>query len=148
MRRFGCLIALTLLSACSMVPGGSPSPGPSEASPSGSPSRFITTQPLPSASVPAGTPAEVSAARLEAIRADLTGRGVQAGEVRVVSADNVRFNDGSLGCPRPGVQYTQAQVDGMRVVVEAGGRSFDYRFGRGDAPVLCEQAPGASRSNR
>ncbi len=60
-----------------------------------------------------------------------------------------RFNDGSLGCPKPGVQYTQALVDGMRVVVTAGGRTYDYRFGTGDTPVLCERAfPRASGSTR
>lgn len=66
----------------------------------------------------------------------------------VVSAENVRFNDGSLGCPQPGVQYIQAQVDGMRVIVEAGGKRYDYRFGQGDVPRLCERAvPGALRSS-
>lgn len=97
--------------------------------------------------VPSGTPANLPASRLAAITSDLRGRGV-AGDVAVISAENVRFKDGSLGCPQPGVQYTQALVNGMRVVVEADGRRYDYRFGNGDAPTLCERAvPRAARSS-
>jgi len=141
MRRFGCLVALALLSACSMTPTG--------ASPSPQVSRFATTGPMPSVSAPSGVPASPSAAQLDAIRSDLRARGV-TGAMTVVSSESVTFSDGSLGCPLPGVSYTQAQVQGMRVVVEADGRTYDYRFGRGDAPRLCEQPqPGpASTSTR
>ena len=147
MRRIGCLLALALLSACTMTPApASPEPStPQQSTPSPQQSRFRTTEPLPS--LPPGTPVQLPEQRLEAIRADLRGRGV-TGEVTVISAEKVRFNDGSLGCPQPGVQYTQAQVDGMRVVVEAGGRRYDYRFGTGDTAQLCERAvPGAIRSS-
>lgn len=140
MRRLGCLFALVLLSACSMTP--------SPASPSPQQSRFATTDPFPSPSVPSGTPTTLTASQQAAIENDLRGRGETAAVV-VVSAEKVTFNDGSLGCPRPGVQYTQALVDGMRVIVEAGGRRYDYRFGNGDVPVLCEPTrPGAASSTR
>lgn len=139
---------LALVSACSMNPTPA-SPGPQESTPGPQPSRFISTEPLPSASVPSGTPATLSAPRLAAIQADLRTRGVAPEAVQVISAENVTFNDGSLGCPKPGVQYTQALVDGMRVVVAVGGRTYDYRFGTGDTPVLCEPAaPRASSSTR
>jgi hypothetical protein len=144
MRRLGCLFVLALVSACSMTPPGS-SPGPAQSSPSPGQSRFATTEPLPG--TPAGTPVELPVQRLAAVTSDLRGRGV-TGEVTVISAENVRFNDGSLGCPQPGVQYTQAQIDGMRVIVEAAGRRYDYRFGNGEVPLLCEQRlPGAVRSS-
>ena len=136
MRRLGTLSVLLLLTACAApgVPVGSPSPQAS---------RFQTTgpMPLPSASAPSGTPASVPAAKLQAIHTDLAGRGVATDQVQVVSAEQVTFSDGSLGCPSPGVQYTQAQVDGMRIVVQAQGRTYDYRFGTTDTPKLCEQ-PG------
>ena len=145
MRRLATLAALLLLSACTATtPAQSGSPEPSNPA-----SRFQTTEPLPSAGAPSGVPTTVSDARLAAIRADLTKRGVVSDQVRVVSAQSVTFNDGSLGCPKPGVQYTQALVDGMRVVVALGGRTYDYRFGTGDTPVLCEPAaPRASSSTR
>lgn len=123
-------------------PSGPESP---QSTPSPQQSRFQTAPPLPA--TPSGTPTELPQQRLAAIESDLRGRGVTAAPT-VVSAENVRFNDGSLGCPQPGVQYTQAQVDGMRVVVEAGGRRYDYRFGTGDTAQLCERAvPGAIRSS-
>mgnify|MGYP000110688204 CR=1 FL=1 len=70
-------------------------------------------------------------------------------EVVLQSANKQEWGDGSLGCPAPGVQYTQAQVKGMQVVVEAAGRRFDYRFGAGDSPKLCERGgPAASSATR
>jgi hypothetical protein len=140
MRGFGCLLGLViLLTGCaSVTPGGSPSPQES---------RFQTTPPLPSASAPnpSGSPVPVPAGRWAAIKDDLTARGVTA-EPQLVSADAVTWNDGSLGCPEPGRYYTQALVEGMRVVVEAAGRSYDYRFGRSDKPVLCERPGPSGRS--
>ena len=86
---------------------------------------------------PSGTPADVSPAKWDGIVADLAERGV-TGEPVLVSAEAVTWPNGALGCPKPGMSYTQAVVDGMRVVVDVDGGSYDYRFGRGDAPVLCE----------
>ena len=95
---------------------------------------LATTTPGPI--TPTGTPADVPAARWSAIEDDLVARGV-AGEPVLVSAENVTFNDGSLGCAEPGQAYTQAIVEGMRVVVQVDGTAYDYRFGAGDSPKLC-----------
>lgn len=132
MRRLAVIAALLLLSACTTATPG--------ATPSNPASRFQTTSPLPSASAPSGPSTTLSDARLTAIRDDLTKRGVATDQLRVVSAQSVTFNDGSLGCPAPGQQYTQAQVEGVRVVVEAGGREYDYRFGATDNAKLCERS--------
>ncbi|PZU49119.1 MAG: hypothetical protein DI566_02050 [Microbacterium sp.] len=93
-----------------------------------------TTTPGPIA--PTGTPVEVPEARWDAVVADLAQRGV-AGAPELVSAEAVTFSDGSLGCASPGQSYTQALIDGMRVVVTADGRTYDYRFGASDSPTLC-----------
>lgn len=85
---------------------------------------------------PTGTPATVPDARWSAIVRDLASRGVRA-DPELISAEDVVFSDGSLGCPSPGVSYTQALVDGMRVIVRADGAQYDYRFGGTDAPKLC-----------
>ncbi len=140
MRRLGTIAALLLLSACS---AGTPG-----ATPSNPASRFQSAEPMPSVSAPSGVPTTLSDARLAAIRADLTKRGVASDQVRVVSAQSVTFNDGSLGCPAPGQQYTQAQVEGVRVVVEAAGTQYDYRFGTSDTPHMCQNGPAATSSTR
>jgi len=50
--------------------------------------------------------------------------------VDVVRVEPVVWRDGSLGCPEPGVFYTQALIDGFRVILAAEGGTFDYRVGR------------------
>jgi len=62
--------------------------------------------------------------------------GVPVDQVVVVSAEAVTFPDGSLGCPQPGMVYTQALVDGYKIVAEAGGKTYDYR-GTGSTFRLC-----------
>lgn len=125
------LLAALALSACAT--GGTMS-GPTPAASTSSRPPFQTS--TPGAIAPTGTPTQVPDARWDAIVADLSTRGV-SGTPELVSAEAVTFTDGSLGCATPGQSYTQAMIDGMRVVVTAGGQSYDYRFGAGDAPTLC-----------
>ena len=86
----------------------------------------------PSTPPPAGGPAEVA-------KADLVKRlGVDPGQVTVVSSEEVTWQDGSLGCPEPGMHYTQALVNGTRTVLEAGGKQYHYHSGGARPPFLCE----------
>ena len=65
---------------------------------------------------------------LESILGDLMAReGLQRDDIEVERGEFVIWPDGSLGCPEPGVMYTQAQVSGYWVVLRAGDRQFDYR---------------------
>ena len=111
---------------------------------------FRTAPQLPDRGTPSpGADATPTPTQWAAILTDLAERGVATADVELVSARQVTWNDGSLGCPTPGVQYTQAQVEGMRVVVEADARQFDFRFGRTDTPTLCENpGPRSTSSNR
>jgi len=52
---------------------------------------------------------------------------VPAGQVTIVSAERVTFPDGSLGCPEPGMAYTQMVVEGFKIVATAAGATYDYR---------------------
>jgi len=60
----------------------------------------------------------------------------------IVRAEPVVWNDGSLGCPEPGMMYTQALVNGYWVVIEAGGQKYDFRVGRGSTFSLCPRGQG------
>ncbi len=62
--------------------------------------------------------------------------GVPIDQVVVVSGEAITFPDGSLGCPQPGMAYTQVLVDGYKVVAEAGGKTYDFR-GTGSTFRLC-----------
>jgi hypothetical protein len=86
--------------------------------------------------------AELSAV-VERARVDLAGRlGVEESAIEVVSAEAVTWSDGSLGCPQPGMMYTQALVEGARVVLSYGGTLYPYHAGSDGEPFLCESSEG------
>ena len=117
------ILSLTLLAAAWVVGGcsaASSSVQPSQA-PGGSPSGNFA---LPTSVI---EPVVADVAKLA---------GVPADQVTVISAEAVTFPDGSLGCPQPGMAYTQALVDGFKIVAEAGGKTYDYR-GTGSTFRLC-----------
>lgn len=128
-----CTAALATACASAGPDDGAAAPG--AGAPSATRTPFATTTPLPQ---PSGAAAALSDARWEAVVADLRTRGV-TGEPELVSATAETFSDGSLGCPTPGQSYTQAIVEGMRVLVRADDSTFDYRFGTGDEPRRCER---------
>ncbi|WP_413451497.1 hypothetical protein AA0Y32_15890 [Georgenia phoenicis] len=134
-------VVVLLLTAC----GGEPAPGGSEA-PS---SHEMPTTPAPAAT--SATPVERTP-QVEAAVADLAAHlGIEAADVTVVSHEDVTWPDGSLGCPTPGMSYTQAQVPGSRLVLAAQGREFSYHagssgdFARCDSPRLAP-APSPDES--
>lgn len=78
--------------------------------------------------------------RLVDIAADETG--VEQPEIDIVRAEAVVWNDGSLGCPEPGVMYTQVPADGYHVELVAGDALYDYRVADGDQIRRCERTGG------
>lgn len=83
-------------------------------------------------------PSGIPSTHWAAILADLEHRGAPTTGLEVVKAVAVTWPNGSLGCPKPGMMYTQALIDGYQVVVKAGGTTYDYRFGSTSAARLCE----------
>jgi hypothetical protein len=78
-------------------------------------------------------------ALLADIMADAAERaGLPAGELEVVAAEAVTFNDGSLGCPQPGMAYTQALVDGYHVVIGTPNGELDYRAAQTGGFRFCD----------
>ena len=62
-------------------------------------------------------------------------------QINVISAENVIWPNGAAGCPRPGVNYTQALVPGYKLVLELDGREFHYHGVNGGEPFYCAK-PG------
>lgn len=58
-------------------------------------------------------------------------------EIEVVRAERVTWPDASVGCPQPGMRYTQALVPGYFIQLRAAGRIWNYHGGRG-TPRLCD----------
>ena len=63
--------------------------------------------------------------------------GLTHSDLKVLSAEAVTWSDGSLGCPQPGMMYTQALVPGFRIRMRAGTATLDYHAGRRGAPMFC-----------
>jgi hypothetical protein len=59
-------------------------------------------------------------------------------EIALVDITNVVWPDGSLGCPKPGMFYTQALVEGTCIRLKVGDINYHYHSGRNQAPFLCE----------
>ena len=72
--------------------------------------------------------------------------GIDASEVEIITAKAATWTDGSLGCPEPGMMYTQALVDGYQVIVRVGDQELDYRVGGGGEFRICEEGSGESGS--
>lgn len=102
---------------------------------------------MPSSPRPPELESQVQAALADAARVT----GVDAGALMVASAERVTWSDGSLGCPQPGMMYTQALVPGHRIRIVAGAQTLDYHAGLRGEPRLCppersiEPLPGDSR---
>jgi hypothetical protein len=137
------ILVIGLISACAgIAPGGSEAGEPDATStePPATRAPFTTTTPLPSElaiDAPGDVPDATWTAIIRALEAELD-QSLSAPDVRLVSAESVTWNDGSLGCAKPGEVYTQALVDGIRVVVEVDGEEYDYRVPLDGEPRLCE----------
>jgi hypothetical protein len=121
------LAALVVLAACTAGGGATGGPG------ANGPSREPSASPAdgsgdPVASGGGSLPASITDPIVDDVATRL---GVDPSGVTIVEATAETFPDGSLGCPEPGMMYTQALVDGYQVIVEANGTQLDYR---GSAP--------------
>jgi hypothetical protein len=96
-------------------------------------------EPAPAPSPPdADGGSDLDAAVDDAV-ADLTAStGVDAAEVEVRTAAQVTWSDGSLGCPEPGMMYTQALVPGYRIVLAVDGTEVAYHGAEGAPPARCD----------
>jgi len=125
------------------TPPAATAPGPASPRPTRPPAG---TAPLPTPSdieTPPGAVGEVPTELLEPLieqAAQLAG--VEPVEVAVLRAEQVRWPDGSLGCPEPGQPYTQEPVDGYWVVLQAGDQTYDFRLGEAGTPRLCPAGGG------
>jgi hypothetical protein len=132
MMRSACLALL--LVPCGIA--GAPQ-GLTSASPASPASQIMQPVIVP---MPSAAPGQVIGlqAVVQAARADAAQRsGVPIDAVALVSAQAVVWRDGSLGCPQPGMSYTQALVNGFRVQLRAGVASFDYHASQRGGMLLC-----------
>ena len=76
-------------------------------------------------------------------RDDLAAKlAVDAASIELVGVSTVTWPDGSLGCPQPGMMYTQVLVDGLLIRFKAGGQVYEYHGGGSRTPFLCKNPLG------
>lgn len=93
-------------------------------------------------SEPASEPTDASSPSHSAVAAaavaDLAATlGVEPASVEVVSEEEVTWSNGSLGCAKKGMSYTQVLIDGSRIVLRADGTDHEYHSGGDAAPFRC-----------
>lgn len=95
--------------------------------------------------VPAGggvvAPGADGSVSVEALLAALKADAARRAGSRAITAgpaEDVVWSDGALGCPQPGLAYTQALVPGWRVRVDvAGAAPLSYHASRRGEWLLC-----------
>ena len=81
---------------------------------------------------------------LDEARADVANRaGVAPDQLSVVSVESVEWRDSSLGCPEPGRMYLQVITPGYRIVLQAGGNSYEYHSDQSRRVVPCDRPASA-----
>ena len=69
---------------------------------------------------------------------DLADRlDVPLDDVELLSAEEVDWPDGSLGCPEEEMMYVQALTPGYRFIFESDGQKYEYHTDLGNQLVLC-----------
>lgn len=120
------------------TPGTSETPEPTVTD--DDPTLRRSLSPAPDAGAQPPRSGEVPDRYLERVIADAAERsGAPRERIEVTRDEAVRWRDGSLGCPEPGMMYTQAIVDGFWVELRAEGRGYDYRLDGQGHFRLCEQ---------
>ncbi len=70
---------------------------------------------------------------------DLAERlGVAVSDLTVTAVESVVWRSGAIGCPEPGMSYTQALVPGVRVIIEHEKASYYYHGTAEDNLFFCE----------
>jgi hypothetical protein len=70
---------------------------------------------------------------------DLAQRlSIPISDISLVEAKEVTWPDGSLGCPQPGMLYTQVLTPGYLIKLKYDIRDYEYHAGKAGSPTYCE----------
>ncbi len=71
--------------------------------------------------------------------------GIDHELIGVIAVETVTWRDGSIGCPEPGMSYTQALVPGTRIILEHAGTEYHYHATDRVDPFYCATPTEPSR---
>jgi hypothetical protein len=76
---------------------------------------------------------------VELAEEDLARRlDLSVSQIRLMSIEAVEWPDASLGCPQPGMMYSQVVTPGFLIVLEAAGQTYEYHTDRNCSVVMCQ----------
>lgn len=76
---------------------------------------------------------------IEKAKADLSQRlSIPASQINTVETKEVFWPDASLGCPQPGITYTQVEVPGYLILLQSNGDEFEYHANIHNYVIYCE----------
>ncbi len=98
------------------------------------------TQPSPVSEVtPIATPSTQLPESIKLAQQDLAETlHADPSQISIVKIENIMWNDGSLGCPKQGMMYTQAAVPGYKVIFELNQKQYDYHTNKNRFFVTCQ----------
>ena len=74
------------------------------------------------------------------VRAHLAQQlGVPVEQITVAEVKSTIWRDRGLGCPKPAVDYIPMETPGYRIVLEAGGRTYNYHTDEVKRFVACNR---------
>ena len=89
------------------------------------------------AAAPASAPLSLNQ-QILAAREDLAARlGLAPDLVTLSGARPVNWRSGALGCPQPGMSYTDVLVPGALIYLRANGEVYGYHARQGGEPFYC-----------
>ncbi len=76
---------------------------------------------------------------IEKAKEDLSQKlSISVSRINLIETKEVFWPDTSLGCPQPGITYTQVQTPGYLIVLESNGNEFEYHANLHNSVFYCE----------
>lgn len=144
--RLGAALAvLAVLAGCAATPNEvsmTPLPEQTPPRPTLMPLPEPSARPAPTtpSDLPLGPVPDAVAARPDvqaAVAAEAGRKGVTVADVALAGYADVTWPDGSIGCPQPGMLYTQALVPGHQLILRVGGDLASYHAAKGRPFAYC-----------
>ncbi|HET9590622.1 MAG TPA: hypothetical protein VFO91_17675 [Anaerolineales bacterium] len=119
------------------VPGSTQTQTPNTQAESVNPS----LTPKDTAMVPAITPDAAVQKMVDLAKGDLAQRlGIPIDQIALVEVRPTVWRDASLGCPQPAIDYIPMETPGYKIVLEAGGQTYNYHTDDDRRFVLCNRS--------
>jgi hypothetical protein len=139
--RLVCLIAATLAMAgcASSAPAPPAAPTTSTTVATTSPPPASPASPVPGQLPRSSSNPDAQAASDAALADAAAHLGVSRADLTLEQIDAREWGDSSLGCPRPGLLYSQVVTPGFLIVVTSGTKVLEYHADARGRVVLCKE---------